>query len=170
MTLRIVRVIGVVMAIVLLGAAAFVILHPLPPVAEGTCGPGRGSESPIEAFVEPGSIGAGKEPSSASGQRPTWQAFVDACQTATDTRMLVAGGLVIGAAAMAIGLPWVVRRVQSDGEEDVAQAAAGWYPDPWNPAAVRWWDGWSWGVSRALPATSVVDEDASTHSASDASL
>jgi hypothetical protein len=135
MSLRIVRIIGAVMAVVLLGAAVFVILHPLPPVAGGTCGPGLGSEAPIEAFANPGSIGAGSEPSSASGKRPQWQAFVDACQSATDTRIVMAVGLVIGAAAMAFGLPWVVRRLQRGGTEDAAGAEAGWHPDPWNPAA-----------------------------------
>jgi hypothetical protein len=29
----------------------------------------------------------------------------------------------------------------------------GWYPDPWQQAPARWWDGYQWGVSSVVAHT-----------------
>jgi hypothetical protein len=31
-------------------------------------------------------------------------------------------------------------------DAQVAAPAPGWYPDPWNPVATRWWDGQQWST------------------------
>src|SRR5579884_1754388 len=57
------RVASWVIGILVLASAIVVVAVPLPrPAAGGTCGPGRGSESAIEAFFDPVSIGAGPRP------------------------------------------------------------------------------------------------------------
>jgi len=142
-----VRIIATAVAVVLLGAAAVVAFYPLPaPAVGGTCGPGTSSEAAAAAFFNPGSIGAGPEPTVASGQRGQWQAFVDQCQTSADTRMAIALALVVGAFAVGFGLPLVARRIESEPSPAVAgwQAPAGWYPDPADPRRPRWWDGTAW--------------------------
>lgn len=100
------------------------------------------------AFFNPASIGAGPRPSAASGQRPQWQAFVNECQTATDTHILMVGAFVAGAILIAFGVPWAVKRF---GREDntVSLTSPGWYPDPTDPTLGRWWDGQAWGPSYA---------------------
>jgi Protein of unknown function (DUF2510) len=150
----------VVVAVALVAAAFAVALHSLPiPAVGGTCGPGKGSESALSAFFDPKSIGAGQEPSASSGGRPAWRAFVSDCQSATDRRMVVSGSVLVGAILVGIGLPWVLGRVTK--EQMTALAAqhspddpaapplppAGWYPDPANPSALRWWDGSAWALS-----------------------
>ena len=143
-----VRIISVLVAAVLLGAAAVVAFYPLPaPAAGGSCGPGTASEAPAAAFFNPGSIGAGPEPTAASGQRGQWQAFVQQCQTATDTRMGIALALVIGALAVGLGLPLVTRRFETTGQPASWSAPPGWYPDPVDPRVPRWWDGTAWAVT-----------------------
>jgi len=150
----------VVVAVALVAAAFAVALASLPiPATGGTCGPGTGSESALSAFFNPKSIGAGREPSVASGDRPGWQAFVSDCQSATDIRMVVSASVLVGAILVGLGLPWVLGRVT---KEQLAELAAerspddiatpplpppGWYPDPANPSAMRWWDGSAWALS-----------------------
>lgn len=148
-----VRVICRVMAVVFLGAAATVSLVSLPaPSVGGTCGPGTSSESAIVAFFNPGSIGAGPEPSVSSGELPQWKAFVSACQSATDVRMSVAGALLVGALLVGLGLPWALRRFAMDGHPDQrGLPPPGWYPDPTDLNVARWWDGRAWGPAHARP-------------------
>src|SRR5579872_6330882 len=85
------RIASWVIGILALAGAITVVVLPLPkPAAGGTCGPGRGSETAIEAFFNPVSIGAGPRPSSKLPwpQRPIavyeWQAFVGQCQASTN--------------------------------------------------------------------------------------
>ena len=154
--MRAVRVVCTVMAVVLLGAAATVALVPLPaPAAGGTCGPGTASESAAAAFFDPASIGAGPEPAAASASRPAWQSFVDDCQTAADTHMLVVGALVVGALVVGLAVPAVVRRLAKERPSAAVgggpMAPAAWYPDPADPNALRWWDGTAWGPTHVVP-------------------
>ena len=145
----IIRFVCILLGVFALATAATGALVALPPpAAGGTCGPGTSSESPIAAFFDPGSIGAGAEPSAASGQRAQWKAFISDCQSATDTRMAVAGGLVIGALLLGLGVPWALRRsTRKDRSTTVGLPPPGWYPDPTNPALARWWDGRMWWSS-----------------------
>ena len=85
---------------------------PLPaPAAGGTCGQGRGSESAIAAFFDPGSIGAGAEPTGTAAQEDQWLAFVGECQSSTDGRMLQASGiLLLSLVVGVIGLLMLRRR------------------------------------------------------------
>jgi hypothetical protein len=136
------------MAVIFVAAAATVVLVPLQKVPGGTCGPSTASESAAEAFFNPASIGAGPEPTERSGGRPQWKSFVDSCQSPTDTRMAVAGGVIVAALLVGLGLPLVVRRYSG---EDASSSAAlalgpppGWYPDPTDPTKIRWWDGAAW--------------------------
>lgn len=154
-TTRAVRVICTVLGTLLLGAAVVVALAPLPaPAVGGTCGPSASSESAAFAFLNPVSIGAGSQPSASSGQRPQWQAFVSQCQTATNTRMTIAGGIVVGALVVALALPWAVKRFDRDDDHEMELQPPGWYPDPTNPSAGRWWDGREWGPSLVAPDSS----------------
>ena len=98
----------------LLGATFAItgVLIALPaPSAGGTCGPGRGSETPIEALLNPGSIGAGAEPAATNAEaRYQWSAFVSECQASADGRVLA--GLAILVASVGVGVlgPMVVLR------------------------------------------------------------
>jgi hypothetical protein len=139
-----IRVVSVCLGVLLLFAAVTVGVAGLPvPSAGATCGPGASSESAVSAFFDPGSIGAGPEPSVASGGRPQWQTFVSFCQSATDTRMAVSGGILAAALIVLFATPWVVRRM-AVGTPGAAQAPVGWYADPSDPRTARWWDGSSW--------------------------
>jgi hypothetical protein len=141
-----------VMAVVFLASAAAVALVRLPPPAGGTCGPGTSSESAIAAFINPGSIGAGPKPAAGSSALPQWQAFVSACQSATDTRIVVAGGVFLAALLVGLGFPAMVRRFALEDDIDhVPLPPPGWYPDPTDPRAVRWWDGQAWGPGYGAP-------------------
>lgn len=82
------------------------------PAAGGTCGPSTGSETAIQAIVEPGSIGAGpKPPASESAARQQWQAFVDECQSAATGRLVsVIVILAISLAVALLGPVLVLRR------------------------------------------------------------
>jgi hypothetical protein len=143
---RAVWVVCLVLGVVLLGLATTVAVVPLPaPAAGGTCGPGASSESAIVAFFDPVSIGAGPEPAPASATRPQWEAFVNECQSASDTRMTVAGAVVLGFLLVVFGIPSTVRRYGGRIPAAPAAAPAGWYPDPADPRLARWWDGGTWG-------------------------
>ncbi len=102
------------------------VLIPLPvPAAGGTCGPGTASESPITAFFDPGSIGAGAEPSATNvAGRQQWTAFVSDCQSSTDHR--VGAAVVILVVALGVGIvgPKLVLRRKRRGGPPV------WSPYP----------------------------------------
>jgi hypothetical protein len=146
--------VGILLGVGLLAAGVTIALASLPaPAAGGTCGPSTSSESAIAAFFNPVSIGAGPEPSAASGGRPQWFSFVNECQTATNTRMAEAGATLVGALLLGLGLPWVVRRrmAKTNGTDHVELSRPGWYPDPADPSVARWWDGRAWGPVYAPP-------------------
>ncbi len=145
--------VGTLLAVLLLAAAATIALVPLPaPAAGGTCGPSSGSESAIAAFFDPISIGAGPEPSVASGGRPQWQAFVDECQASTNSRIIQSGVIVVGALLAGLALPWAVRRFsRKEHPDQEALPPPGWYPDPADPNVPRWWDERGWGSRYAPP-------------------
>jgi hypothetical protein len=155
---KVARIVCGVLALMYLGAAATIVLVALPaPAAGGTCGPSSSSESALEAFFNPGSIGAGREPSVSSGQRPQWQAFVNECQSSTTTRVGTAGAILVGALLLGLGVPWVVRRFTRD--EALGHGGlppSGWYPDPTDPASTRWWDGTAWGPHHTPPEPSAT--------------
>ncbi len=147
-----VRLVGALLGVGFLAAAVTVALSALPvPAAGGTCGPSTSSESALAAFVNPASIGAGPEPSAASGGRSQWVAFVQECQSSTDTRMAQAGTTFVAGLVLGLGLPWMARRRQVTAAPDDAPGGPppGWYPDPAGQAAARWWDGRAWGEVQA---------------------
>jgi hypothetical protein len=108
---------------------------PLPANAEGTCGPGTGSEAAIAAFLNPGSIGAGaKPPASNAAASQSWHAFVNSCQSATDDRMLVAGSVLVVSLGVGIIGPLVIlrkKRRRGDPELDQDDPVDAW----WTPEA-----------------------------------
>lgn len=101
------------------GLAISGLLVALPvPAAGGTCGPGRASEAPIVALLDPVSIGAGPEPPvSESASRADWVAFVSECQTAADNRGLAALAILVVSAGVALVVPMLLfrRRRRSPG-------------------------------------------------------
>ena len=112
--------------------AVTAVLTALPaPAAGGTCGPGRGSESAIAAFLNPGSIGAGPAPSAANvAAHWQWLAFVGECQAATSSRMLGAFAvLVLALCALAVGL-LVYRRSARRRDDSGGQGAVPPGPNP----------------------------------------
>ncbi len=148
----------VALGVLCLAAAATVALVSLPdPAVGGTCGPGATSEAPVVAFFNPVSIGAGPKPSVGSGERPQWQTFVSECQSATDTRMEIAGGILAGALVLIVGIPWAVRRFATEDADaettprDTTPETPGWYPDLLDPTMLRWWDGHTWSPPYPRP-------------------
>ncbi len=104
-----------------------------PPAAGGTCGPGRGSETAIEALVNPGSIGAGaKPPATRAAARAQWTQFVNECQTATNDRALLAFPvLVVSAGIAVVGFVMLRRRgSRSAGGTSMSVEDRGWSPPP----------------------------------------
>ncbi|MHB1713050.1 MAG: hypothetical protein ACYCV7_16945, partial [Acidimicrobiales bacterium] len=96
-----------------MGIAVMAVVTSLPaPAAGGTCGPGRSSETPLAAFFDPGSIGAGPRPSTANAAAyDQWLAFVGECQSSTDARMLDGLALlVLSLGAAGVGLAVSRRR------------------------------------------------------------
>jgi hypothetical protein len=86
-------------AIGLFGAAfaiSAVVIDLPDPAVGGTCGPGALAETPFVALVNPGSIGAGKEPPASDKQaRDQWLAFVGECQASANGRGLAALGILV---------------------------------------------------------------------------
>ncbi len=121
-----------------LGAAIALtaVLVALPqPAVGGTCGPGKGSEAPLAAFFNPGSIGAGAEPPSTdpSGQAE-WLAFVGECQSATDARILTGFAVLVLSVGVALLGPVLVLSSATDRRRPMAAAPT----NPWGavPSAV----------------------------------
>jgi hypothetical protein len=123
----------------------------LPANAEGTCGPGKGSETAIVAFFDPVTIGAGTEPpaSNATG-RSQWSAFINSCQSAANQRAIVAFPVLIVSVAVAIGGPLLLRRrprgQAGAGAGTMGTGSAGGAAPAWgapmgapNPVAVGGW-------------------------------
>jgi hypothetical protein len=90
------------------------ILFVLPaPAAGGTCGPGRASEAPIIAVVDPGSIGAGREPAATNASSHNqWLAFVGECQSSADGRLLAAIGIIVLSVGFALLGPKLILRTR----------------------------------------------------------
>lgn len=156
---RIVRVGLLALAGICSVAAVVVVLRPLPaPAAGGTCGPASGSETAIEAFVDPVSIGAGAEPASGTAARAEWQAFVGECQAATDARMLIALALLVIALLFAIATLMLRPRPGRNPAVLTEGQPPGWYPDQ-HTGGWRWWDGATWG-ERAPPRSETASHPA----------
>lgn len=100
------------------------------PAVGGTCGPGKGSETPLAAFFDPGSIGAGVEPptSSVTGQAE-WLAFVSECQSATDARILTGFAVLVLSVGVALLGPALVLGASTDRRRRRPAAAAP--ANPW---------------------------------------
>jgi hypothetical protein len=102
----------------LFGAAIAItgVLVALPaPAIGGTCGPGHGSESPIVAFFDPITIGAGTEPAATNATgHASWLAFVGECQASTDGRVLAVLAILVLSVGVAIGGPKLVLRKTRD--------------------------------------------------------
>jgi hypothetical protein len=143
-----------VLAAASFAGAIVVAVLPLPaPAAQGTCGPGKGSEPAISAFFDPGSIGAGREPTG-TGVEPTverldWLAFVGECQASTNGRMLAALALVL-AGVVLLAFSRLMLRVRRD-HHRVVGAPSAWQASTGEPESWQWWQGGSWG-QRSPPA------------------
>jgi hypothetical protein len=106
----------------------------LPANAQGTCGPGKGSETAIVAFFDPVTIGAGAEPpASNAAARSQWSSFINSCQTAANQRVAVAFPVLIVSVVVAIGGPLVLRR-RARGQASAGAGPAG-APPAGGPAA-----------------------------------
>jgi hypothetical protein len=100
------------------------------PAAGGTCGPGRGSETAIEALVDPGSIGAGTEPpATRAAARAQWNQFVDECQSATNNRALLAIPVLVVSAGIAV-VGFVLLRRRGRRSASGASTQDRWSPPP----------------------------------------
>jgi hypothetical protein len=106
----------------------------LPAQATGTCGPGRGSEAAAIAFFDPVTIGAGAEPAASNlAAHDQWTTFVHGCQSAADTRMLVALPLlVVSLGLIALGVVLLVRmdRRRTRPRAVGLSSGSGWGPPP----------------------------------------
>lgn len=153
-----VRLVCALLGVLGLAVAITAVVVALPsPAAGGTCGPGKLSESPIAAFFDPVSIGAGTEPpASDTLDRLYWAAFVSECQSSTDARILLALAVLDLAVLVTAGGFLLTRTRPSETAEATTTTSseptaaggppAGWYWDPSAPTAPpRWWTGGSWG-------------------------
>ena len=101
------------------------------PAAGGTCGPGRGSETAIEALVDPGSIGAGAEPpATRAAARAQWNQFVNECQTATNDRALLAIPVLVVAAGITVVGFVLLRRRGNRSADRASTTGQRWSPPP----------------------------------------
>jgi hypothetical protein len=81
------------------------------PAVGGTCGPSKSSETSIEAFFNPASIGAGREPATThAADRADWLAFVGECQASTDGRVLATFAILVLSVGVALGGIVLARR------------------------------------------------------------
>jgi hypothetical protein len=104
-----------------------------PPAVGGTCGPGLGSETAIEALVDPGSIGAGPEPAAVNAAaRAQWSRFVHECQSATNDRAATTlPVLIVSAAITVVGIVLLRRRTRRRVDPTPPPTAElGWPPLP----------------------------------------
>ena len=108
--------------------AAAGMLTALPaPAIGGTCGPSTASETALQALTEPGSIGAGPEPSASNvPEHRQWATFIHQCQALADHRGLTSLAIfVVSLVVAGVGLFWVLRRNPSDDEADPADREPG---------------------------------------------
>jgi hypothetical protein len=134
------------LVLVLLGVmgvaiALTAVLSALPrPAAGGTCGPGRGSESALSAFFDPGSIGAGPVvPRANAANYFNRLAFIGECQSAADARMLIGLAVVVlSLGALALGVVLMLRSRRPAAEdhasaEPVTSPYGGAFTTAWVP-------------------------------------
>jgi hypothetical protein len=101
------------------------------PAAGGTCGPSRGSETAIEALVDPGSIGAGAEPpATRAAARAQWNQFVDECQSATNDRALLAFPVFVVSAGLTVAGFVLLRRRGNRSTTGAPTQDQRWSPPP----------------------------------------
>jgi hypothetical protein len=143
-TLALLGVVGVAIAVT-------AVLTALPaPAAGGTCGPGRGSESAIVAFFDPGSIGAGAEPPAANTtSHAQWLAFVAECQSATDARVLAGLAVLVLSLLLVLGGLLIIRRGSK--RAPIAAGPVEAYPRTPEPAAVAGPAAAAWGAGKTEP-------------------
>jgi len=104
-----------------------------PPAVGGTCGPGQGSETAIEALVDPGSIGAGPEPAAVNAAaRAQWTRFVHDCQSATNDRAATTlPVLIVSAGITVVGIVLLRRKTRRRADPaPPPPAELGWAPLP----------------------------------------
>jgi hypothetical protein len=109
------------------GAAGMLTALPAPAIG-GTCGPSTASETAFQALAEPGSIGAGPQPPKSNvTAHQQWQTFIQQCQDLADRRGLASLAIVVFSISVAgVGLFWVLRKRQSDGDEATDGAQFNW--------------------------------------------
>ena len=108
--------------------AAAGMLTALPaPAIGGTCGPSTASETALQALTQPGSIGAGPEPSRSNvPEHRQWATFIHQCQSLADHRGLTSLAIfVVSMVVAGVGLLWVLRRKGVDDDADRAESAPG---------------------------------------------
>jgi hypothetical protein len=125
------RGIGLALIFVGLFGVAFAIsgaLGGLPsPAVGGTCGPGKTSESSVVALFDPGTIGAGQEPSATNAtDRADWMAFVGECQASADSRVLATFLILTASVGIALAGAMVLRK--GSPTEPISPALAQWAP------------------------------------------
>jgi hypothetical protein len=108
--------------------AAAGMLTALPaPAIGGTCGPSTASETALQALTQPGSIGAGPQPSTSNvPEHRQWATFIHQCQALADHRGLTSLAIfVVSLVVAGVGLLWVLRRNRVDDDADRANGEPG---------------------------------------------